>query len=105
MTARVGNGDNSDTYSVAELEYKAGEDAACAWKCRSAPANIPLGLIQNPPTDIIRMYETVDYSDTDSAAELEYKAWKDACTWKCQNAPAKIPPGLVQNPPTDIMRT
>ena len=44
------------------------------------------GLIQNPPADITRMYETVDNLDTDSAAELEYKAWEDACAWKCQNA-------------------
>ena len=97
--------DNSDTDSVAELEYKAGEDAACEWKCRSAPANIPPGLIQNPPTDIIRMYQTVDNSDTDSAAEWEYKYWEDACAWKYQNTLTNIPPGLVQNPPTDIMRT
>ena len=86
--------DNSDTDSVAELEYKAGEDAACAWKCWSAPANIPPGLIQNPPTDIIRMYETVDNSDTDSAAELEYKALEDTCAWKCQNVPANYSAGI-----------
>ena len=47
----------------------------------------------------------VDNSDTDSAAELEYKDGEVACAWKCQNASANIPPGLFQNPPTDIMRT
>ena len=93
---------NSDTDT--ELEYKAGEDAARAWKCQSAPADIPPGLIQNP-TDRTRRYEMVDNSDTDSAAELEYKDGEDACAWKCQNASANIPPGLVQNTPTDIMRT
>ena len=95
--------DNSDTDSVAELEYKTWEDA-CTWECRSAPVNIPPGLIQNPPTDIIRNYETDDNSDTDSVAELEYNTWDDTCAWECWNAPVNIPPGLIQNPPTDIMR-
>ena len=60
--------DNSDTDSVAELEYNTWDDA-CAGEFRNAPGNIPPGLIQNPPTDIIRNYETDDNSDTDSVAE------------------------------------
>ena len=92
--------DNSDTDSIAELEYKTWEDA-CAWECRSAPVNIPPGLIQNPPTDIIRNYETDNNSDTDSVAELEYNTWDDTYTWECRIALLI----LIQNPPTDIMRT
>ena len=94
--------DNSDTDSVAELEYNTREDA-CAWECQNAPVNIPPGLIQNPPTDIIRNYETDDNSDTDPVAELEYNTWDDTCAWECRNAPVNIPPGLIENPPTDIM--
>ena len=44
--------DNSDTDSIAEWENNTGDDA-CAWEFRNAPGNIPPGLIQNPPTDII----------------------------------------------------
>ena len=66
--------------------------------------NIPQGLIQNPPTDIIRNYETDDNSDTDSVAELEYKTWENACAWECRSALVNIPSGLIQNPPTDIIR-
>ena len=62
--------------------------------------NIPPGLIQNPPTEIVQNYETDDNSDTDSA-ELEYKTWEDACAWECRIALLI----LIQNPPTDIMRT
>ena len=45
-------GDNSDTDSVAELEYNTWNDA-CAWEFRSASGNSLPGLIQNPPTEII----------------------------------------------------
>ena len=45
-------GDNSDTDSVAELEYNTLNDS-CAWKFRSASENILPGLIQNPPTELI----------------------------------------------------
>ena len=55
--------DNSDNDSVAELEYKTWDDA-CTWEFRNALGNAPPGLIQNPPTDIIRYYETDDNSDT-----------------------------------------
>ena len=83
--------DNSDNDSVAELEYKTWDDA-CAWEFRNALGNAPPGLIQNPPTDIIRYYETDDNSDTESVAELEHKAGEvAACTWECQSTPEHIP--------------
>ena len=43
---------DSDTDSVAELEYKTWDDA-CAWEFRNAPGNIFDELIRN--TDGIRM--------------------------------------------------
>ena len=92
--------DNSDTDSVAELEYNTWDDAF-AGEFRNALGNIPPGLIQNPPTDIIRNYETDDNSDTDSVAELENNTWDDTCAWECRIALLI----LIQNPPTDIMRT
>ena len=45
-------GDNSDTDSVAELEYNTWNDA-CAWQFRNVYGNLPPGLIQNPPTELI----------------------------------------------------
>ena len=95
--------DNSDTDSVAELEYNTWDDA-CTWEFRNALGNIPPGLVQNPLTEIIRNYEMDDNSDTDSVAELEYKTLEDACAWECQSAPVNIPPGLIQNPLTDKIR-
>ena len=56
---RLETDDNSDADSVAEWEYSTWDDA-CAWEFRNAPVNIPLGLIQNPPTDIIRNYTDDD---------------------------------------------
>ena len=47
--------DNSDTDSVAELEYNTWDDT-CAWECRIAL----LILIQIPPTDIMRTYTEND---------------------------------------------
>ena len=70
--------DNSDTDSVAELEYSAWY-VACAGEFQNTLGNIPPGLVQNPPTYKIQNYETDDNSDTDSVAELEYIAWDDAC--------------------------
>ena len=32
---------NSDTYSDAELDYKAGENESQTWRCHSVPADIP----------------------------------------------------------------
>ena len=52
---RLETDDNSDADSVAELEYNTWDDA-CTWEFRNASVNIPPGLIQNPPTDIIRNY-------------------------------------------------
>ena len=51
--------DNSDADSVVELEYNTWDDT-CAWEFRNALVNIPPGLIQNPPTDIIRNYTDDD---------------------------------------------
>ena len=82
---------NSDTDSFAELEYIAWDDA-CAGEFQNMLGNIPTGLVQNPPTDNIRNYETNDISDTDSVAELEYKTWEDACAWRCRSALVNIPP-------------
>ena len=86
-----------------ELEYETWDDA-CAWEFRNALGYANLGLIQNPPTEMIRDYESDVNSDTDSDAELDYKAGEDASrTWRCHSAPADIPPvdvlpGLIQNP-------
>ena len=57
-------GDNSDTDSVAELEYNTWNDT-CAWEFWSASGNSPPGLIQNPPTEIIR--NTCCYTDDDES--------------------------------------
>ena len=89
--------DDSDTDSVAELEYKTWKDA-CAWEFRSASGNDSPRLFQNPPTDIIQ--NIYRQSDTDSAAELEYDTWNDACAWKFQSVSGNDSPGLFQNPPT-----
>ena len=59
-------GDNSHTDSVAELEYNTWNDA-CTWEFRSASGNIPLGLIQNPPTELIQ--NTRRYTDDDESPE------------------------------------
>ena len=100
--------DNSDTDSVAELEYKTWDDA-CAWEFRNVLGYTNMSLIQSPPTEMIREYVSDVNLDIDSDAELDYRAREDASrTWRCRTAPADIPPadippGLVQNPPTDIM--
>ena len=46
------------------MEYNTWNDA-CAWEFRSAAGNIPPGLIQNPPTDIIRNMRC--YTDDDES--------------------------------------
>ena len=84
--------DNSDADSVAELEYKTWD--ACACRYRSALVHIPPGLVQNPPMDKIRNYNTNNMSDTDSVAELNYSAWNDACEGDYQNML-----GNIHNPP------
>ena len=94
---------NSDTDSVAELEYSTC-DYACAGEFQNTLGNIPPGLVQKPPTYKIHDYETDDCSDTDSVAELEYIVWDDACAGEFQNTLGNIPPGLVQNPPTNKIR-
>ena len=102
--------DDSDTDSVAELEYKTWDDA-CAWEFRNTRGYTNMSLIQSPPTEMIRDYVSDVNSDTGSDAELDYKAREDASrAWRCHSAPADIPradipPGLVQNPTTDITRS
>ena len=99
--------DDSDTDSVAELEYNTWNDA-CEWDFRSASENYLPGLFQNPPMDIIqniyRQSETDDDSDTDSATELEYDTWNDACAWEFQSVSGNDSPRLFQNPPTDMIQ-
>ena len=89
---------NSDTDSVAVLEHSAWDDA-CAGEFQNTLGNVPPGLIQNPPTDIIRNYETDDNSDTDSVAEWEDYTGDDTCACECRIALLR----LSQNPPTDIL--
>ena len=50
---RLETDDDSDTDSVAELEYNTWNDA-CAWEFRSASGNYSPGSFQNPPTDIMQ---------------------------------------------------
>ena len=94
---------NSDTDSVAELEYKTWDDA-CAWEFRNTPGYTNMGLIRNPLTEMIRDYESDVNSDTDSDAELDFKPGEDASqTARCHSVPADIPPvdvlpGVIQNP-------
>ena len=56
-----------------------------------------------------REYVSDVNTDTDSDAELDYKA-REYALRRCHSAPADIPPadvppGLVQNPTTDITRS
>ena len=44
--------DDSDTDSVAKLEYKTWDDA-CAWEFRNARGYTNMSLIQSPPTEMI----------------------------------------------------
>ena len=59
-------GDNSDTDSVAELEWKTWNDA-CTWEFRSASGNLPPELNLNPPEELIR--NTSYYTDDDGSPE------------------------------------
>ena len=59
-------GDNSDTDSVAELEYNTWNDA-WTWQFRNASGNLPPGLIQNPSTELIR--NTSCSTDDDKSPE------------------------------------
>ena len=51
--------DNSDTDSVAELEYSAWDDA-CSGEFQNTLGNIQPGLVQNPTTYKMQNYETDD---------------------------------------------
>ena len=63
---RLETDDDSDTDSVAELEYNTCSDA-CSWEFRRASGNDSPGLIQNQPTDIIQ--NTRYYTDDDEYPE------------------------------------
>ena len=79
--------DNSDTDSVAELEYKTWYDA-CAWEFRNARGYTNMNLIQSSPIEKNREYVLYVNTDTDSDAELDYKARKYALrAWRCHSAP------------------
>ena len=102
--------DNSDTDSVAELEYKTWDDAG-AWEFRNARGNTNVNLSQNSPMEMNREYVSDVDTDTDSDAQLDYKAKKCALrAWKFRSAPADVPPadvtpGLIQNPASDMTRS
>ena len=52
-----------------------------------------MNLIQSPPIEMKRDYVSDVNTDTDSDAELDYKAREYASrTWRCHSAPADIPP-------------
>ena len=67
-----------------------------------------MNLSQNSLMEMNREYVSDVDTDTDSDAELYYKAKKCALrTWKCRSAPADVPPadvtpGLVLNPTSDM---
>ena len=48
-------GDNSDTGSVAELEWNIWDDA-CAWEFRSASGNLPTGIRFEPSGGVAKKY-------------------------------------------------
>ena len=58
--------DNSDTGSVAELEWNTGDDA-CTWEFRSASGNPPPELHLNPPAELLR--NNSYYTDDDGSPE------------------------------------
>ena len=62
--------DNSDTDSVAELEYKTWDDA-CAWEFRNTRGNTNMNLIQSSLIEMNREYVSDVDTDTDSDAELD----------------------------------
>ena len=75
--------DNSDTDSVAELEYKTWDDAR-TWEFRNARGNTNVNLSQNSRMEMNREYVSDVDTDTDSDAELDHTATKCALrTWKC----------------------
>ena len=82
--------DNSDTDSVAELEYKTWDDAR-AWEFRNTRGNTNVNLSQNSRMEMNREY----VSDVDTDTKLDYNVTKCALrTWKCHCAPADVTPGL-----------
>ena len=57
-------GDNSDTGSIAELEWNNWDDE-WAWELRSASGNLPLELDLNPPAELLK--NTSYYTDDDGS--------------------------------------
>ena len=80
-------GDNSDTGSVAELEWNTWDDA-CAWELRSASGNLPTELDLNPPAELLK--NTSYYTDDDGSPEgLGHGGYEDGgiypprlCLWQ-----------------------
>ena len=105
--------DNSDTDSVAELEYKTWDDAR-ELEFRNARGNTNVSLSQNSQMEMNR--EDVSDVDTDIDSDADYNARKHASrTWECQCAPvdvppadfppADVPPALVREPTSDRTRS
>ena len=69
--------DNSDTGSVAELEWNTSDDA-CAWEFRSASGNPPPELDLNPPAELLR--NNGYYTDDDGSPEGFGGTW-GICRW------------------------
>ena len=69
--------DNSDTGSVAELEWNTWDDA-CAWEFRGASGNFPPELYLNPPAELFR--NNSYYTDDDGSPEgLRHGGY--VCRW------------------------
>ena len=82
--------DNSDTDSVAELQYKTWDDAR-TWEFRNARGNTNVNVSQNSRMEMNREYVSDVDTNTDSDTELDYKAKKCALrTWKCCCALADV---------------
>ena len=76
MTDFDATDNNSDTGSVAELEWNTWDDA-CAWEFRSAAGNFPPELDLNPPAELLR--NNSYYTDDDGISEGTW-TW-GICRW------------------------
>ena len=99
---------NSDTDSVAELEYNTWDDAR-AWEFRNARGNMEVSLSQNSRIEMNREY--VSKVDTVICSDADYNAMKRVSRrWECQCTPADFPPAnvpqmLVRKPASDGTRS
>ena len=99
---------NSDTDSVAELEYNTWDDAR-AWEFRNARGNMDVSFSQNSRIEMNREY--VSEIDTVIGSDAVYNAKKRASRrWECQCTPADfppadVPPTLVRKPVSDGTRS